>query len=91
MAVDLHGPPGAFWSVSYSTGTASIPVGAFGTIYLDPAKTFHLALGAVGPDGTDTFFVTVPAVPALIGLVIHEQAFIDDRFSNLETQTITGL
>jgi hypothetical protein len=93
LAFELDGAPGTPWVQAWSTGTAAIPLGAFGVLRLDPAHLFLLASGVFDAAGEAGFGFAVPATPALAGATLYTQALHGSplAFGNLETLALTAL
>ncbi|MEM7306580.1 MAG: VCBS repeat-containing protein [Planctomycetota bacterium] len=84
--LDVFGPAGELWLLAYSPGFASIDLGAFGLLRLDPSSIVPLASGVLDGDGRAAQALPFPADPALVGVALGTQAAVGNQpvFTNLE-------
>jgi hypothetical protein len=76
---DVCGQPGDAFVLAYATATASLPVGAFGTLGLDPAKMRILLSGVItGAGGFASMPVVLPADLSVLPqpFTVHSQALV---------------
>ena len=92
LRIDLYGPPGTNWVLSYALAPAHLPT-SYGTQFLDPATLTPAGAGLLNRKGKDAFRILVPADASLVGTTLHWQALVGSppRFTNRETTTFTNL
>lgn len=91
LRIDVYGPPGEPWILSYASAPAHIP-SSYGTAFLDPASLTRAGVGTLNRRGKASFRMQIPADPALIGTTLHWQALVgaQPRFTNRETTPFTS-
>ena len=92
LLLDLYGDPASPWLLAWAPLPAFVPLGALGTLRLDPAGLFPLDTGTLGGDGQATFEASLPADPGLLGVTLYAQALLGSPlvFSNLEAVPLGG-
>jgi carboxypeptidase T len=74
IALHLTGDPGGNWAVYYSFAAANFTLPMVdGTILIDPATASLLIGGTIPADGVARTLVTLPDLPALVGMTVHLQ------------------
>jgi hypothetical protein len=94
LAMDVYGSPFAPWFLAASVHPASVPLGAFGTLGIDPTTLIVTVAGAFDIDGRATAGFAVPATPPLVGASAYWQGLVSSpqlRFTNVERTTFTDL
>jgi hypothetical protein len=94
LAMDVYGSPFAPWFLAASVHPASVPLGAFGLLGIDPTTLIVTVAGAFDIDGRATAGFAVPATPPLIGASAYWQGLVGSpllRFTNVERTTFTDL
>jgi len=93
LGMEVFGPVGEPWFLAYSPGITAIPLGAFGTLRLDPAHLLVLASGVLDGFGHGGVTLPLPSDPGLVGVSLGTQAAVGlaPRFTNLERIVPTAL
>jgi hypothetical protein len=89
-SLEIHGPPGSPWLLAAASSPARIPLGAPGTLFLDPGSLTFVTIGTLDPSGTAVFTASVPRSPVFAGTTTWWQAWIHGagRLTNLQPMTI---
>jgi hypothetical protein len=90
---ELHGAPGSPWVLAGSAQAAQIPLGAFGTLLLDPTTLVVLGQGLQDANGEAHKTFQVPHDPSLVGAELRAQALLGVplQLGNLERVLFTNL
>lgn len=96
LTLELDGVAGDDYFQFIGFGTASIVFPGYGgLLQVDPLTLTILASGVLGPSGSNTIPVAVPANPALVGLLVSYQSLTgadlvgnNGHFTNLATMTL---
>lgn len=93
LTLVVHGPPGSPFSLLESRGRARLPLGAAGTLLVDPGRIVFATSGTLGLQGELRFRRAIPSSLALLGTTTYWQAFVGapTHGTNQATTTITGL
>ncbi|HYC77837.1 MAG TPA: hypothetical protein VEI02_09435 [Planctomycetota bacterium] len=90
--LDLAGEPFAPAVVAASLGAAAIPLPPYGTLGLDPASLFLLAVETLDGAGMTHLRFELPIDPSLAGVVLHVQAAVEGAarayFTNASEATL---
>lgn len=70
----IEAPSGSIWALEASVKPAEVPLGALGTLYLDPAARIPLGGGVVAGAESVDFVLAIPNNPQLVGAVLYAQA-----------------
>jgi hypothetical protein len=83
LDLDVHGPPGALFEVFLGFDTLLFELPPWGWLFVG-APLLDVGGGALhAVSGRATFSLRIPANPALAGLPVFDQAFVDACLSNL--------
>lgn len=77
VALSLFTEPFDAYQLFASALVDATPLGALGTLWLDPSASAFLGAGTVGAQGAATQSVTVPSDPLLRGAAIRVQALLN--------------
>jgi len=93
LTLVVHGSPGTAFVLLESNARARIPLGAAGTLLVDPSEIVFSTRGQLDEAGEAHYRRTLPSTLALLGLTTHWQAFVGRPVhgTNAITTTITGL
>jgi hypothetical protein len=91
--LDLEGRANDPFALGLAFAPAHVPVSGLGTLRLDLASLFVVAIGALDGAGAATFQQLVPPVPALVGWTMYWQTLSGTplRLGNLERTTFLAL
>jgi hypothetical protein len=87
LLLDVEGRANDACALALAFAPANLPIPPFGTLRLDPASLFVVAVGALDGAGKAIYTQQVPPIPALVGLTLYWQALTGARLGNLERTT----
>jgi agmatine/peptidylarginine deiminase len=81
LTLDLSGDPYGFYMLFYAFGPGYHPLGNAGIVRLDPGTLDFLLAGLLPADGKLSFNVLLPDDPALTGVEVFLQGYLEDTGS----------
>ncbi len=89
LTLDVEGRANDPFALGLAFAPTLLPIPVLGTLRLDPASSFVLAIGMLDSTGAAVFQQPVPPIPALVGVTLYWQALSGTplRLGNLERTT----